>query len=55
MTDQDTFLTIAGCKVNTMNPLTKRARRNAMREAIENYIIAGAAGIIIGAMLALSI
>ena len=38
-----------------MNPLTKRARRNSRREAIENYIIAGLAGAILGAMLALSI
>ena len=38
-----------------MNPLTKRARHNAKRETIENYIIAGFSGIIIGAMLALSI
>lgn len=38
-----------------MNLLTRRARHNARRETIENYIIAGVAGIIIGAMLALAI
>ena len=38
-----------------MNPLTKRTRHNARREAIENYIIAGFAGVILGTMLALSI
>ena len=38
-----------------MNPLTKRASHNARLEALQNYIIAGTAGIIIGAMLALSI
>ena len=38
-----------------MNPLTKRARQNAKREALQNYIIAGFAGAILGAMLALSI
>ena len=38
-----------------MNTLTKRARQNAKREVIENYIIAGFAGVILGAMLALSI
>lgn len=38
-----------------MNPLTKRARHNARLEALQNYIIAGIAGAILGAMLALSI
>lgn len=38
-----------------MNSLTKRARHNARREALQNYIIAGIAGAILGAMLALSI
>ena len=46
---------ITGYKVRTMNPITKRARHNARREAIENYIIAGFAGAILGAMLVLSI
>ena len=38
-----------------MNPLTKRAIENRRREAVLNYIIAGAAGVIIGAMFALAI
>ena len=38
-----------------MNPLTKRARHNARRETVENYLIAGFAGAILGAMLALAI
>lgn len=38
-----------------MNPLTQKARHNARRESIQNYIIAGIAGAILGAMLALSI
>lgn len=38
-----------------MNPLTQKARHNARRETIHNYTIAGIAGLIIGAMLALAI
>jgi len=38
-----------------MNPLTKRARERNMCETRLNYIIAGAAGIILGVMLALAI
>ena len=40
---------------STVNPLTKRARHNARRETVENYLIAGFAGVILGAMLALAI
>ena len=46
---------ITGYKVRMMNPLTKRARHNARRETVENYLIAGFAGAILGAMLALAI
>ena len=38
-----------------MNELIKRARHNARRETVENYLIAGIAGAILGAMLALAI
>ena len=37
------------------SPLIRSAKRNAKLEALQNYIIAGAAGAILGAMLALSI
>ena len=46
---------IRGYKVRIVNPLTKRARHNARRETVENYLIAGIAGAILGAMLALAI
>ena len=38
-----------------MNPLTQKARFNHRIESIQNYLIAGFAGAIIGAMLACSI
>lgn len=37
------------------SPLIKAAKHNAKRETLQNYIIAGVAGAILGAMLALSI
>lgn len=37
------------------SPLIRSAKDNARREALQNYIIAGIAGAILGAMLALSI
>ena len=37
------------------SPLIRAAKSNTKREALINYIIAGVAGAIIGAMLALSI
>ena len=37
------------------SPLIRAAKRNTKREALTNYIVAGIAGSIIGAMLALAI
>jgi len=37
------------------SPLIRAANDNVKREALQNYIIAGIAGAIIGAMLALAI
>lgn len=37
------------------SPLIRAAKHNAKREALQNYIIAGISGVILGAMLALSI
>ena len=37
------------------SPLITAAKHSAKREALQNYIIAGVAGVTIGAMLALSI
>lgn len=37
------------------SPLIKTAKRNTNSEALQNYLIAGVAGVILGAMLALSI
>ena len=55
MAMQAILCSIIGYKVRTMNTLTKRARHNARRETVENYLIAGFAGAILGAMLALAI
>ena len=51
----DTHYSITGYKVRTMNPLTTRARHNAKRESIENYIIATVCGISLGVLCALFI
>jgi len=37
------------------SPLIRATKHNVKREALQNYIIAGIAGVIIGAMLALAI
>lgn len=37
------------------SPLILAAKYSAKRETLQNYLIAGVAGVIIGAMLALSI